>query len=96
MTSYANSDNVQIFVKDEGVGIDKENLSKIFDKFTRIENHLTSKTQGNGLGLFITKNLVDLMNGKIEVESELNKGTEFKLTFPFYNQEEALKCSLRS
>ena len=57
-TSYADSDNVLIKVIDEGVGIKKEDLNKIYDKFVRLENHLTSKTQGNGLGLYITKNLV--------------------------------------
>ena len=62
----------------------------------RLENHLTSKTQGNGLGLYITKNLVEIMSGTIEVVSEENVGTEFILKFPFYNQEEVLKCSLQS
>lgn len=89
-------DAVVIKVKDEGVGIPKEDLTKIFEKFTRLENHLTSKTQGNGLGLYITKTLVESMNGKITVNSEENTGTEFTLNFPIYNQEEALKCSLQS
>lgn len=95
-TSFANSDNVLITIKDNGIGMSKENLGLIFDKFVRLENHLTSKTQGNGLGLYITKNLIDLMNGSVEVESELNKGSLFKLKFPFYNQEDALKCSQQS
>ena len=92
-TSFANSDNVLIKVKDQGVGIRQEDLNKVFDKFIRLENHLTSKTQGNGLGLYITKNLVESMNGTICVNSEQNKGSEFYLEFPFYNQEEAMKCS---
>ena len=92
-TNFANSDNVLISIKDYGVGINPSNIDKIFEKFKRLENHLTSKTQGNGLGLYITKNLVDQMNGKIEVKSELNQGSEFILKFPIYNQEEAIKCS---
>lgn len=92
-TSYKDSDRVLIKVKDQGVGIKSEDLEKIFDKFIRLENHLTSKTQGNGLGLFITKNLVESMDGNISVKSELDNGTEFVLEFPFYNQEEVLKCS---
>ena len=95
-TSYANSDNVLITIEDEGVGIKQENLDKIFEKFVRLENHLTSKTQGNGLGLYITKNLVESMQGKIRVKSEESHGTEFSLEFPFFSAEEALQCSLRS
>lgn len=94
-TSFTDSDKVLIKVKDEGVGIKEEDKDKIFEKFIRLENHLISKTQGNGLGLYITKNLVESMNGKIGVNS-LNFGAEFWLEFPFYNQEEALKCSRQS
>ncbi len=94
-TSIAN-EQIIIRVKDEGVGIPKEDTDKIFEKFIRLENHLTSKTQGNGLGLYITKNLVESMGGKIEAESEVGKGTTFSLSFPVYNPEEALKCSLQS
>ena len=95
-TSFGNNENVEIKIKDFGVGIKEEDLSKVFDKFVRLENHLTSKTQGNGLGLYITKNLVESMNGKINAQSDLGKWTEFILNFPFYTQEEALKCSQQS
>jgi signal transduction histidine kinase len=95
-TSFSNSDSVLIKVKDYGVGIKPEDSSKVFEKFVRLENHLTSKTQGNGLGLYITKNLVESMNGKIGFTSEPAKGTEFWLEFPFYSQEEALKCFQQS
>lgn len=61
---------VTISVKDNGVGIKKEDYGKIFHKFARLDNHLTRKAQGSGLGLYITKNLVELMNGKIEVTSD--------------------------
>ena len=83
-------------MQDEGAGIKEEDYNKIFEKFIRLENHLTSKTQGNGLGLYITKKLVESMNGTISLRSELNKGTEFYLEFPFYNQEDALKCFQQS
>ena len=95
-TSFADSENLRIKVKDEGVGFNQSDSDKIFEKFTRLENHLTSKTQGNGLGLYITKNLVESMDGKISVVSEQDKGTEFQIEFPFYNQEEVLKCSQQS
>lgn len=95
-TSFADSENVLIKVKDEGVGIKPDDIDKLYNKFVRLDSYLTSKTQGNGLGLYITKSLVDSMNGKIYVNSEFGKGTEFCLEFPFYNQEEVLKCSLQS
>lgn len=95
-TAFKDSDNILISIKDEGVGIESADLDKIFNKFVRLENYLTSKTQGNGLGLYITKKLIESMNGKIYVESEINKGTTFNLEFAFYNHEEAMKCSLQS
>ena len=82
-----------IQIKDSGVGIKKEDFNKIFKKFSRLENHLTSKTQGNGLGLYITKEIVEKMSGTINFTSEIGKGTTFEIKFPFYNEEEVLKCS---
>lgn len=87
------NDSVIIKVRDFGVGIKSEDFDKVFKKFSRLENHLTGKTQGNGLGLYITKELVTKMGGKISFESKENEGTTFKLEFPIYNQEEALRCS---
>lgn len=96
VTSFYSEDKVSIKVIDHGVGIDPLDREKIFEKFVRLENHLTSSAQGNGLGLYITKNLVDAMNGNISVYSIPNISTEFWLEFPFYNEEEALKCSRQS
>ena len=89
-------ENVFIRVQDCGVGIKQEDYDKIFKRFSRLENHLTSKTQGNGLGLYITKKLTEKMNGKISFKSKENEGTVFELQFPFYNLEDALKCSQMS
>ena len=96
ITTESQGDKIIIKVKDEGVGIKKEDADKLFKKFSRIENHLTSKTQGNGLGLYITKQLVEKMNGNISFESEENKGTTFIVEFPVYSEEEVLKCSQKS
>lgn len=85
--------SIVIKVKDEGVGIKKEDYGKVFKKFSRLENHLTSTTQGNGLGLYITKQIVEKMNGEIGFESEEGVGTTFWVKVPVYNQEEALRCS---
>ena len=76
---------VSIKVEDHGVGIEPENMTKIFEKFARIENHLTRKTQGSGLGLYIVKSLVEKMGGKIFVQSSTvlpNSGSTFEVLFP--------------
>ena len=70
-------------VIDNGFGMSKEYLTHIFEPFTRETTKNTKKVQGTGLGMSITKNLVDLMGGKIEVESELNRGTRFDVTVGF-------------
>lgn len=87
---------VEIKIIDEGVGIKQEDFDKVFKKFSRLENHLTSTTQGNGLGLYITKQLVEGMGGKINFTSESGKGTTFVVLMPVYNQEEVLRCSHKS
>ena len=71
---------VSISIKDEGIGINPEDINKIFNKFSRIDSPLTRKIQGNGLGLYITKKLVEKMGGEISVESS-SKGSEFKIEF---------------
>lgn len=76
---------VSIKVQDFGVGIEPENMSKIFEKFARIENHLTRKTQGSGLGLYIVKNLIEKMGGQIFVQSSTvlpNSGSTFEVLLP--------------
>lgn len=80
VTQNFTENNVTISVKDEGIGIDSENLNKIFKKFSRIDSPLTRKIQGNGLGLYITKTLTEKMNGNISVKSS-EKGSEFNVTF---------------
>jgi signal transduction histidine kinase len=74
-------DKLQIFIKDQGVGIPQEHLPKIFTKFSRIDNPLTREVEGTGLGLYITQALTKAMEGEINIESEPNVGTTFILTF---------------
>lgn len=83
-----------ISVKDEGIGISKEDINKIFNKFSRVDSPLTRKIQGNGLGLYITKTLVEKMNGKISVESSSN-GSEFKIEFPFASHDDNAKKKIK-
>lgn len=81
-----NCEFVSIKVQDTGIGIAPEDYEKIFTKFSRIDNPLTRKVQGSGLGLYITKNLIEKMNGKISVLSE-GKLTTFEVLFPVCNIE---------
>ena len=77
----------EFLVKDNGIGMSQEFISTIFDPFTRMESSTVSGVQGTGLGMAITKNIVDMMGGTIQVESELDKGTEVLLRFDFKLQE---------
>jgi len=70
-------------VKDNGIGMSQEFLRKLFSPFEREEKSSVNKIQGTGLGMAITKNLVDLMDGRIQVESETDKGSCFTLDIPF-------------
>lgn len=70
----------EIIVEDDGIGMTEEFCSKMFLPFERAEDSRVSEIQGTGLGLAITSNLVQMMNGTIQVESELNKGTRFIVT----------------
>ena len=76
-----NSD-VLIWVKDQGRGIHPEKHEDIFKRFYRIESKKEARQQGAGLGLPIIKELVKLHNGKIEVDSDIDKGTTFFITLP--------------
>ncbi|MCI9613424.1 MAG: response regulator [Eubacterium sp.] len=69
--------NLTISVEDNGYGMTPEYCEKIFDAFTRADNNTTRKVQGTGLGMAITKNIVEMMGGTIEVHSELGKGSIF-------------------
>lgn len=75
------SEFVNIKVKDQGVGIPSEFLPKIFTKFSRIDNPLTRHVEGTGLGLYITKSLVESMGGNISVSSD-DSGTTFTVKLP--------------
>jgi len=73
---------VAISVSDKGTGIPKSSLRYIFDKFYRVEDSLTAKTKGHGLGLSIVKNMVELNGGTIDVKSDYGKGSTFIVKFP--------------
>lgn len=86
-----------ISVKNFGVSIDEKYFDKIFDKFYRIDTHLKSTTQGSGLGLYITKHLLEGMGAGIEVKSGENpKYCEFIVTLPLYEVEKATLGALKN
>jgi signal transduction histidine kinase/CheY-like chemotaxis protein/HPt (histidine-containing phosphotransfer) domain-containing protein len=73
---------VKIKISDTGIGIAKDDINKIFDSFIRVEEGKNRNIQGTGLGLAITNQLVNLMGGHIEVESEYGSGTTFLVDIP--------------
>lgn len=75
--------NYEFSVKDNGIGMNDEFLKTVFDPFTRAKDSTVSGIQGTGLGMAITKNIVDMMNGSIVCHSKENVGTEFVVTLPF-------------
>ena len=75
--------NIEIRISDNGYGMSKDVQSRIFDPFERGNDTRINKIQGTGLGLTITRNLVQLMNGDIQLESEPGRGTTFTISIPF-------------
>ncbi|MGB2662052.1 MAG: ATP-binding protein [Candidatus Omnitrophota bacterium] len=82
--------SVECYVSDTGIGIVEENLSRVFGKFQQFDRASGPGEQGTGLGLFITKGIIELHRGKITAESELDKGSKFTFTLPKYSIEEIL------
>ena len=78
----------EIRVKDSGIGMSQEFIQRIFSPFERERTSTVSRTQGTGLGMAITKNIVDMMGGTIEVRTEQGKGTEFIVRLPLRIQSE--------
>jgi len=75
--------NISIGIKDSGIGIPKNKLKTIFDRFTQIDSGITKRHEGSGLGLYITYLLIELLEGHIEVDSTEGVGSEFMITFSF-------------
>lgn len=79
-------EDIELKVKDNGVGIPKSDQDKLFTKFFRASNVVRMQTDGSGLGLFIAKNVVEMHGGSITCKSEEGKGTEFTINLPIKNK----------
>ncbi len=77
-----NGNYIEVCVADQGIGIEKENLRQVFDKFQQIENSLSRQVGGSGLGLAIAKQLIEAHNGAIWCDSIVNKGSQFYFVIP--------------
>ena len=84
-TRNTKNGRIQITISDNGIGIKRENIRKIFDRFYRVHTGNRHDVKGFGLGLSYVKNIVDASDGSIHVESELGKGTQFVITLPTLN-----------
>jgi signal transduction histidine kinase len=82
---------VQIQIADTGVGIPEEDIPHLFQKFYRVDNSMTRSVGGTGLGLFISKKIIELYNGRVWVESRVGKGSTFFINLPRLTNEQALQ-----
>jgi signal transduction histidine kinase len=79
LNAFADNQSVCFSVRDNGIGLTRRQIKKVFDKFYQVDNSLSRKVEGTGLGLSIVKFIVDAHKGKIDVESKPGKGSEFKV-----------------
>lgn len=90
--TYSQNDFNVFSIKNFGSYIDKKDYEKIFEKFSRLESYISSSVQGSGLGLYIVKNLIQKMNGKIEINSNKEENfCEFLVYLPNYEVEKITK-----
>ena len=86
-----NNNRLRFYVSDTGAGISKEDQNVIFDRFRKLSKHDEGNKSGAGLGLAITKNLVEILNGSIWCTSEIGKGTTFYFTVPLHAAQQEIK-----
>ncbi len=82
LSCWRNGNDAEIMIEDSGMGIAPEHLPRLFERFYRVEHDRSRDTGGSGIGLALVYEIVRLHRGQVEVESELGKGTRFKLRFP--------------
>ena len=85
---------LRVSVSDRGIGIPPDRVDRIFERFYRVDNELTRRVSGTGLGLAISRRLVELMGGKMWVESVPRKGSTFHFTLPMKAMNESSRVGL--
>ena len=93
MRVFLREDRIYFEVEDTGIGIKKDQIQFIFEEFKQLDGSKSRKYPGTGLGLSLSKKMVQLLNGKINVESELNKGTKIQFFIPFIQNENMITSS---
>ena len=83
--------SAEFTIEDNGIGMSPEFRKSLFDPFSRADDHRTTRVQGTGLGMAISRNIVNLMNGNIKVDSTLHKGTRITVTIYLELQEKKEK-----
>ena len=89
---YNKENTVVISIKDNGIGIEENNQNIIFERYKQVSKLFTREKEGSGIGLYLTKSLVEMHGGNISVKSEYGKGCEFIIEFPVkhYTNEECI------
>ena len=82
VTALSHGDYLEVRVSDQGIGIEPEEIPKIFDKFYRVKHPRTRQIIGTGLGLAIVRGIIDAHRGTVEVESSLGEGSTFRVLLP--------------
>jgi signal transduction histidine kinase len=80
--------HMTIHVSDTGIGIKEEDIPKLFNEFYRVENEINANIKGSGLGLSLAKNIIEVHQGTLSVDSKVNEGTTFRFTIPFERKPE--------
>lgn len=80
---HPNDHEIQFFVRDTGIGIAEQNFSLIFERFRQVDEKTTKQYNGAGIGLSVAKKLVELLNGKIHIDSTINRGSTFYFNLPY-------------
>ena len=79
---YQKDKNIRLEVEDHGIGISKENLPNVWDRYYKINAEHIRFTKGSGIGLAIAKEILDQNNGRIDIKSKVHEGTEVVITIP--------------
>lgn len=91
ITGEQGTDSIVVHVRDTGIGIMREHLPRIFERFYRVDKARSRQSGGTGLGLSIVKNIVESHGGLVTVESEYNRGSTFSFSLPVYSEESPRK-----